>query len=344
MKIAIVGTGALGGWYAGLLAEAGHEVHCLARSDHETINRDGLTLRHKGTQRIVRVASATPEAASIGPCDLVVVTLKSTSNDALPRLLGPLLGPATLVVTLQNGMGNVEALARLLPAERIVAGLCFVCINRLAPAVIDTTLAGYVRMAAAVGPINPAVESCVALFAAAGVDCQAEASLEAVLWKKLCWNIPFNGLAIAGGSITTDLILADPALNERAYLLMNAECFSAVQLSPPNATASALSSGKNACFLASRFAVANQSAASFSLLISPESSLSARSDCACRHATSYARKATATSSAGGCGRPSGGVVWAAVTFKIRRRKSTTSADPAGRISSSAVPAARPLTT
>ena len=220
MKIAIVGTGALGGWYAGLLAEAGHEVHCLARSDHETINRDGLTLRHKGTQRVVRVASATPDAAAIGPCDLVVVTLKSTSNDALPRLLGPLLGPATLVVTLQNGMGNVEALARLLPAERIVAGLCFVCINRLAPAVIDTTLAGYVRMAAAVGPINPAVERCVAVFAAAGVDCQAEASLEAVLWKKLCWNIPFNGLAIAGGSITTDLILADPALNERAYLLM----------------------------------------------------------------------------------------------------------------------------
>ena len=220
MKIAIVGTGALGGWYAGLLAEAGHEVHCLARSDHEVINRDGLTLRNKGTQRVVRVASATPEAASIGPCDLVVVTLKSTSNDALPRLLGPLLGPATLVITLQNGMGNVEALARLLPAERIVAGLCFVCINRLAPAVIDTTLAGYVRMAAAIGPINPTVERCVAIFAAAGVDCQAEASLEAVLWKKLCWNIPFNGLAIAGGSITTDLILADPSLNDRAYRLM----------------------------------------------------------------------------------------------------------------------------
>ncbi|NBV47564.1 MAG: 2-dehydropantoate 2-reductase [Verrucomicrobia bacterium] len=220
MRIAIVGTGALGGWYAGLLAEAGHEVHCLARSDHEAINRDGLTLRNKGTQRVVRVASAAPEATAIGPCDLVVVTLKSTSNAALPRLLGPLLGPATLVVTLQNGMGNVEALAKLLPAQRIVAGLCFVCINRLAPAVIDTTLAGYVRMAAAEGTINPAVQKCVEVFAGAGVDCQAEASLEAVLWKKLCWNIPFNGLSIAGGGITTDLILADPALNERAYLLM----------------------------------------------------------------------------------------------------------------------------
>jgi 2-dehydropantoate 2-reductase len=220
MKIAIVGTGALGGWYAGLLAETGHEVHCLARSDHETITRDGLTLRNKGAQRIVRVASAAPEASAIGPCDLVVVTLKSTSNNALPRLVGPLLGPATLVVTLQNGMGNVEALAKLLPSERIVAGLCFVCINRVAPAIIDTSLAGYVRMAAAAGPINPAVERCVEVFASAGVDCQAETSLEAVLWKKLCWNIPFNGLSIVGGGITTDLILADPALNERAYLLM----------------------------------------------------------------------------------------------------------------------------
>lgn len=220
MKIAIVGTGALGGWYAALLAEAGHEVHCLARSDFEAIRKDGLTIRNKGAERVVRVASATPDASTVGPCDLVVVTIKSTSNHALPALVTPLLGPATIVVTLQNGMGNVEALGRLLPAERIVAGLCFVCINRLAPAVIDTTLAGYVRMAAAAGPVNAAVDTAVATFAQAGVDCQAEASLEAVLWKKLCWNIPFNGLSIAGGSVTTDLILADPALNERAYLLM----------------------------------------------------------------------------------------------------------------------------
>lgn len=220
MKIAIVGTGALGGWYAALLAEAGHEVHCLARADHAAIRSRGLTIRHKGSERVVRVASASPDAAAIGPCDLVVVTIKSTSNHALPDLVSPILGPSTIVVTLQNGMGNVEALAQLLPAERIVAGLCFVCINRIAPALIETTLAGYVRMAAAQGPVNAAVTTSVALFAAAGIDCQAEASLEAVLWKKLCWNIPFNGLSIVGGGITTDRILADPGLNERAYLLM----------------------------------------------------------------------------------------------------------------------------
>lgn len=220
MRIGIVGTGAIGGWYAALLAEAGHDVHCLARTDFKAIQDNGLTIRNKGQERIVRVASASPNAGTIGPCDLIVVTIKSTSNHALPELVRPLLGPTSIVVTLQNGMGNVEALAKLLPVERVVAGLCFVCINRLAPAVIDTSLAGYVRMAAATGSINAAVETCVATFAGAGVDCQAEASLESVLWKKLCWNIPFNGLSIAGGSITTDLILANPALNERAYVLM----------------------------------------------------------------------------------------------------------------------------
>ena len=220
MRIAVVGTGALGGWYAALLAEAGHEVHCLARTDFLAIRQHGLSIRNQGQERRVRVAAASPNATEIGPCDLVVIAIKTTANAALPQLVLPLLGPATVVVTLQNGMGNVESLAQLLPAERIVAGLCFVCINRLAPAVIDTTLAGYVRMAAANGPVNPAVTRSVATFAAAGVDCQAEASLEAVLWKKLCWNIPFNGLAIAGGGVTTDRILADPALNERAYLLM----------------------------------------------------------------------------------------------------------------------------
>jgi ketopantoate reductase len=67
MKIAIVGTGALGGWYAGLLAEAGHEVDCLARSDHEVISREGLTLRHKGVQRVVRSLRPLPKPRRSAP-------------------------------------------------------------------------------------------------------------------------------------------------------------------------------------------------------------------------------------------------------------------------------------
>ena len=220
MKIAIVGAGAVGGWYGGLLALAGHEVHAITRSDHAVLQHSGLVLRDRQGERVARFRSAAAESRGIGPCDLVVVAAKATANAALPDLIRPLLGPATLLLTLQNGMGNVDAFAALLPVERIVAGLCFVCINRIEPGVVANTHAGYIRMAAAVGPVNPAVSECVDLFRAAGVECRAEDSLEAVLWKKLCWNIPFNGLAIAAGGLTTDLIVADPALKARARRLM----------------------------------------------------------------------------------------------------------------------------
>jgi 2-dehydropantoate 2-reductase len=220
MKVVIVGAGAIGGWYGGLLALAGHEVHAISRSDYPVLQQGGLVLRDLNGERVVRLASASPTGEGIGPCDLVIVAAKATANALLPALIQPLLGPHTLLLTLQNGMGNVEAFKAIVPVERLVAGLCFVCINRIEPGVVSNTHAGYIRMAAADGPINPSVTQCVDWFKSAGVDCRAEDSLEAVLWKKLCWNIPFNGLAIAGGGITTDLILADPVLKARARRLM----------------------------------------------------------------------------------------------------------------------------
>lgn len=219
-RIGIVGTGAVGGWYASLLAAAGHEVCCLARRDAAVISEHGLRILTAKGERTQHVALATDDPRRIGEVDLVIVAAKATANRAIPDLIRPLCGPETTLLTLQNGMGNAELLAGLAGAERAMAGLCFVCINRLAPGVIETTLPGYVRMAAATGPANARVHDTVALFASAGVDCRAEDSLESVLWKKLCWNIPFNGLSIAAGGLTTDRILADPALRERARRLM----------------------------------------------------------------------------------------------------------------------------
>ena len=220
-RIGIVGTGAVGGWYASLLAQAGHDVRCLARRDAAIIADRGFRVITPAGERPQRVSLATDDPARIGHVDLVVVTAKATANAVLPDLIRPLCGPETTLLTLQNGMGNAEVLTQVADASRVVAGLCFVCINRTAPGVIETTLPGYVRIAAAEGPASNRVRETVGLFADAGVDCGAEDSLEGVLWKKLCWNIPFNGLSIAAGGLTTDRILADPGLRERARRLMN---------------------------------------------------------------------------------------------------------------------------
>jgi 2-dehydropantoate 2-reductase len=220
MKIAIVGAGAVGGWYGGLLTQKGHEVYFVTRSDYEVINQKGLCMRDTKGEKIVQIMKAYPNCSHIGVCDLIIIAAKSTANHTLPDFIRPLIGSNTILLTLQNGMGNCETFASIIPMERIVAGLCFVCINRLSPGVVENTHSGYVRMASAVGLPSEAVKQCVELFSDAGIDCQSEQSLDSVLWKKLCWNIPFNGLAIAAGGITTDKIMADDLLRDRAIKLM----------------------------------------------------------------------------------------------------------------------------
>jgi len=220
MKIAIVGAGAVGGWYGGLLAQKGHEVYFVTRRDYEVINQKGLCMRDAKGDKMVKIQKAYPDCTHICVCDLIIIAAKSTANSTLPDFIKPLIGPRTILLTLQNGMGNCETFASIIPIERIVAGLCFVCINRLSPGVVENTHSGYVRMASAVGVPSEAVKQCVELFFDTGTDCQSEQSLDAVLWKKLCWNIPFNGLAIAAGGITTDKIMADDLLRDRAIKLM----------------------------------------------------------------------------------------------------------------------------
>lgn len=220
MKIAIVGAGAVGGWYGGLLAQKNHEVYFVTRRDYEVINRQGLRMRSASGEQLVKITKAYPDCNSIGICDLIIIAAKSTANQTLPALISPLIGSQTTLLTLQNGMGNCEIFTSILPSQKIVAGLCFVCINRINPGVVENTHSGYVRMAAAQGAPNESVKMCVKLFSDAGIDCQSEESLDAVLWKKLCWNIPFNGLAIAAGGITTDKIMDNESLRSRAVRLM----------------------------------------------------------------------------------------------------------------------------
>ncbi len=135
MKIAVVGCGAVGSYYGARLAHAGHEVHFLLRSDYDLVRRQGVLIRSpQGDFRVRPRSARAPE--EIGPAELVLVGLKTTANDQFARLFPPLAGPATAILTLQNGLGNEDQLARLFPPEQIMGGLCFVCLNRIEPGLI----------------------------------------------------------------------------------------------------------------------------------------------------------------------------------------------------------------
>lgn len=219
-KIAFIGTGAIGSFYGGMLAKAGEDVHFLFRSDYETVRSQGLRIRfHDGSQFVLPVnAHASP--ATMGPCDYVFVATKTTGNASLPDLIRPLLHERTAIVTLQNGLGNAEFLAGLFGAERVIGGLCFICINRVAPGVIENYTRGQLSLAEFGRPVSPRLEDLARRFDRAGVRTSVHDNLEEVLWRKLCWNIPFNGLSVTEGGRTTDVLLADEATTARVERLM----------------------------------------------------------------------------------------------------------------------------
>lgn len=219
-RMAIVGAGAVGCYYGGRLAQHGHEVHFLLRSDYEAVTRHGLHLRSPlGDAHIAEVRCART-TAEIGPCDIVFIAMKVTSNPVLLELLPPLLSPGTLLVTLQNGLGNEEFLSEHFGAERVLGGLCFVCLNRTAPGVIEHIAQGRINLGEHGRLAQGRTHEIATMLQRSGIECVVEESLAAARWKKLVWNIPFNGLSIAAGGIDTAAILADPALELRVRGLM----------------------------------------------------------------------------------------------------------------------------
>lgn len=225
---ALVGPGAIGLYYGGLLAKSEVALHVLARSDYEALSADGITIRmidprtdELNATYVVPPSGVAQEAAAIGVVDLVIVAAKATVNAELVTSLQALVEPSrTTLLTLQNGMGNAEFLAKHFPDNPVLAGLCFVCVNRTASGVVENYLPGRVEIGSLDERYPEAAAAAVSAFAGAGIKCKLSTVLDAALWRKLCWNVPFNGLAIAAGGITTDLILADAALVRRARHLM----------------------------------------------------------------------------------------------------------------------------
>ena len=218
-RIAIIGAGAVGCYYGGRLVEHGQDVHFLMRSDYETVNRDGLSITSPLGDAHLKV-QANRSTQDIGPCDLVIIALKATSNSALLELIPPLLHEETLLLTLQNGLGNEDFLATHFGAQRVLGGLCFVCINRTAPGQIHHIAQGRINLGEHSGAPQARTEALAEMLRQSQIDCQVEKSLLAARWKKLVWNIPFNGLSIAAGGKDTAAILADPELEKRVRELM----------------------------------------------------------------------------------------------------------------------------
>lgn len=228
MKLAVVGCGAVGSYYGSRLIRGGHEGHFILRSDFNVVSKKGIRVcSPDGDYEVAPHCHRTPD--SVGSVDLLLIALKSTANSHLDSVLPSLVHPNTTLLTLQNGLGNVEKLTSLFPRNPVYGGLCFVCLNRVEPGVIHHIAHGRIVMGKATGGLDDGIKNLASLMTDCGLEIQLAEDFKKALWEKLLWNIPFNGLGVASlagleavrsgqwdGRIekkpcmTTDQLLADP--------------------------------------------------------------------------------------------------------------------------------------
>ncbi len=209
--IAIIGTGAVGAYYGGRLAQHGHDVHFLLRGDYQAVKQNGWNIRSCDGDFALPAGSvnAYNDPAKMPEANLVIVTLKTTANDQFESLITPLLKRDTTILTLQNGLGNEERLAELFGAERIVGGMAFVCINRIEPGVVHHIAEGTITLGEFRSAAGERVARIAEMLRTSKIPCRVVDDLRYGRWEKLVWNIPFNGLS-ATLNQTTDLLLALP--------------------------------------------------------------------------------------------------------------------------------------
>ncbi len=208
-RYAIIGSGALGGLYGGMLARSGFEVHFLFHRDFDHVAAHGLRVDSPwGDFELTSVnAHATPE--TMPPCDVTIVGLKTTCNHLLADLLPRPTADGGVVLVLQNGLDVEAASAAVVGDDRVLGGCCFLCSNKVGPGHIRHLDYGRIEFGEYQhhgGGVTDRIGLIRDDLVSAGIDAQTSDNLLRTRWRKLMWNIPFNGLSVVLDASTESLI------------------------------------------------------------------------------------------------------------------------------------------
>lgn len=226
-SFAILGTGALGGLYGGLLAKAGNEVHFLLRGDYEHVRQHGLRVDTPIGDFHLKSPSVYESPDAMPRVDVVLVCWKTTANASLKAALQAVCRPETIVLVLQNGLDVEQSAAEVVGEERVLGGCCFLCSNKIGPGHVHHLDYGTIvfgeyspRLR---GSISPRMKELVKIFCAARIDLRPAEDLRLARWKKLVWNIPYNGLSVVLDANTAE-IMATATTRSLSEALMREVC------------------------------------------------------------------------------------------------------------------------
>jgi 2-dehydropantoate 2-reductase len=195
-----MGAGAVGGYYGAVLAARGHAVTFVARGEHLRVLRErGLTIRSGDGVRVVHPLDAVAEpSAGGGEVELALFTVKGHDTDAAARALRPALGPASTVLTLQNGVESEARLGAILGAERLLVGTTLIATSLAEPGVIEqANPVRRIELGEPSGAVTPRVERVAAALRDAGVEVRITPDIRRAVWEKFVRLAPGATLATA---------------------------------------------------------------------------------------------------------------------------------------------------
>ncbi|MEL6491128.1 MAG: putative 2-dehydropantoate 2-reductase [Cyanobacteria bacterium J06621_3] len=228
LRYAIIGTGAIGGYFGSKLQQAGCDVHFLLRSDYDHVKVHGLKIESVDGDFELPTVQAYDQASNMPPVDVAIVALKTTTNPQVSKLFPPLKSSGT-VLCLQNGLGVEGAISRQLKdangfTPAIIGGLCFICAVKSGPGQIHHIDYGQLMLGAhqnAQQRCEPTVlmKAIAADFDKANVSVKLTDDLPMERWRKLVWNVPYNGLSVVLNA-TTEEMMADDGVRSLITILM----------------------------------------------------------------------------------------------------------------------------
>ncbi len=229
LRYAVIGTGAIGGYYGARLQQAGCEVHFLLRSDYEWVQAHGLSVDSINGDFVLPSVRAYRDPTQMPPIDVAIVALKTTHNVQLLKLLPP-MQPAGAILSFQNGWDVEAAIAQQLrtttdSALTILGGLCFICATKDGPGHIRHLDYGRVLLGAHTDDYRLCAPTPLMLqiaddFTRAQVAIEITDDLPMARWQKLVWNVPYNGLSVVLNA-TTEAMMKDDAVRSLITTLMS---------------------------------------------------------------------------------------------------------------------------
>jgi len=202
VKIAVMGAGAVGGYFGALLHRGGLDVTLIARGRHlEAIKAHGL--RIKSTQGDLTVpAKAVGDPRAVGPVDLILFCVKSYDTESAARQCLPIVQESTAILCLQNGVDNEEKIAMVAGGEKVLGGVAYIGAGVSEPGVVVHTAEGRIVFGEMRGGVSERVRRLEQIFRDAGFPAEVSSNIQAILWGKLCWNAAFNALnTLVGGDV-----------------------------------------------------------------------------------------------------------------------------------------------